>query len=71
MSDTISKVIGLKKTAIQPYINSTLQENNDDKNIFSTKKLKYLELIIKDFEAGKRAIDSNFVQRVEELKPYL
>lgn len=71
LSDTISKVIGLKKTAIQPYINSTLQENNDDKNIFSTKKLKYLELIIKDFEAGKRAIDSNFVQRVEELKPYL
>ena len=57
LSDTISKVIGLKKTAIQPYI--------------STKKLKYLELIIKDFEAGKRAIDSNFVQRVEELKPYL
>ena len=71
LSDTISKVIGLKKTAIQPYINSTLQENNDDKNILSTKKLKYLELIIKDFEAGKRAIDSNFVQRVEELKPYL
>ena len=71
LSDTISKVIGLKKTAIQPYINSTLQENNDDKNIFSTKKLKYLELIIKDFEAGKRAIDSNFVQRVEELKLYL
>ena len=71
LSDTISKVIGLKKTAIQPYINSTLQENNDDKNIFSNKKLKYLELIIKDFEAGKRAIDSNFVQRVEELKPYL
>lgn len=71
LSETISKEIGLKKTAIQPYINSTLQENNDDKNIFSTKKLKYLELIIKDFEAGKRAIDSNFVQRVEELKPYL
>ena len=71
LSDTISKVIGLKKTAIQPYINSTLQENNDDKNIFSTKKLKYLELRIKDFEAGKRAIDSNFVQRVEELKLYL
>lgn len=71
LSEIISKEIGLKKTAIQPYINSTLQENNDDKNIFSTKKLKYLELIIKDFEAGKRAIDSNFVQRVEELKPYL
>lgn len=71
LSEIISKEIGLKKTAVQPYINSTLQENNDDKNIFSTKKLKYLELIIKDFEAGKRAIDSNFVQRVEELKPYL
>lgn len=71
LSEIISKEIGLKKTAIQPYINSTLQENNDDKNIFSTKKLKYLELIIKDFEAVKRAIDSNFVQRVEELKPYL
>lgn len=70
LSEIISKEIGLKKTAVQPY-NSTLQENNDDKNIFSTKKLKYLELIIKDFEAGKRAIDSNFVQRVEELKPYL
>jgi hypothetical protein len=71
LSEIISKEIGLKKTAVQPYINSTLQENNDDKNIFSTKKLKYLELIIKDFEAGKRAIDSNFIQRVEELKPYL
>lgn len=65
LSKDIATSLGLSKTSsVQPYINSTLNETDNDKNIFSLSKLKYLQLIKKDNDD----LSPEFHQRLKELE---
>lgn len=67
LSEQVSKKLGIGKTAVQPYLNSTLQNNNDDKNIFSINKLKYLLKIKEYFEQQDKILDSSFSDNLQKL----
>lgn len=64
LSNAVAIHLSLPKNSVQPYLNSTLSEIDNDKDIFSLSKLKYLRLIKQDNED----LSPSFYQRLKELE---
>ncbi|MHA7842063.1 MAG: hypothetical protein ACX93I_02005 [Winogradskyella sp.] len=57
----------ISATSIQPYLNQTVTEANSEKNLFSKKKLKYLELIALDFKTNGKELSKFFIDKLQNL----
>ncbi|MEZ4801294.1 MAG: hypothetical protein R2797_00875 [Gelidibacter sp.] len=70
--NSLAKIISqdipeISNTSIQPYLNQTVREANNDKNLFSKSKVKYLELIALDYKANGKKLSKFFIDKLQDL----
>lgn len=70
--NSLAKIISqdipeISSKSIQPYLNQTIKEANTDKNLFSKRKIKYLELIALDYKANGKKLSKFFTDKLQDL----
>lgn len=65
LSKVIESKYNLKKGAVQPYLSSSTNGQNNDKNIF--KKLKYLQLVVEDLKKENKEVSAFFKRKLDEI----
>lgn len=65
LSKVIESKFNLNKGAAQPYLNSSTNGQNNDKNIF--KKIKYLQLVVEDLKKENKNVSAFFKRKLDEI----
>lgn len=65
LSKVIESKFNLNKGAAQPYLNSSANGQNNDKNIF--KKIKYLQLVVEDLKKENKNVSAFFKRKLDEI----